>query len=71
MPAYQGRKCKFCINEIKNIDYKNAKLLRKYVTQYLKIVPRYYSGNCLKHQKQAAHAIKRARFMALLSFTSK
>ncbi|MFH1720764.1 MAG: 30S ribosomal protein S18 [Patescibacteria group bacterium] len=69
MPAYQGRQCKFCDADIKYIDYKNAKALRKYTTQYFKIVPKYYSGNCLKHQKQLATAIKRARIMALVPFT--
>ena len=50
------------------IDYKDAKLLRKYISQFNKIVPRYYSGVCLKHQKKLAQAIKRARIMGLLPF---
>lgn len=39
------------------------------MTQYCKIVPRYYSGNCLKHQKRLAKAVKNARFMAMVAFT--
>jgi len=70
MPAYQGRKCKFCDKGVKYIDYKNLKVINRYTTQYNKIVPRYYSGNCLKHQKALALAVKRARTMALLPFTS-
>lgn len=69
MPTYQRRKCAFCEGEIKYLDYKNLKVLKKYMTQYKKIVPKYYSGNCLKHQKQLARAIKRARIVALLQFT--
>ena len=63
-----NKACKFCINKIKYIDYKNVKLLRKFVSQYAKIVPRYYTGVCLKHQKSFATAIKNARTMALLQF---
>lgn len=51
-----------------NIDYKNTELLAKYLTKFGKIVPRYYSGVCLKNQKKLAKAIKRARMMALLPF---
>jgi small subunit ribosomal protein S18 len=69
MSSYKGRKCYFCEKKIVYIDYKNVKLLRKYTTKYKKIVPKYYSGNCLKHQKNLSRAIKNARFMALLPFT--
>ena len=69
MPTYQRRKCTFCEGEIQYLDYKNLKVLKRYMTQYKKIVPKYYSGNCLKHQKQLARAIKRARILALLPFT--
>ena len=51
-----------------NIDYKNVELLKKYITKFGKIVPRYYSGVSLKNQKKLATAIKRARMMALLPF---
>ncbi|MBD3329991.1 30S ribosomal protein S18, partial [Candidatus Peregrinibacteria bacterium] len=55
---------------ISHIDYKRIALLGKFTTKYEKIVPRYYSGTCLKHQKSLARAIKNARMMALLPFTS-
>jgi len=70
MPSYKNRKCQFCINQTKFVDYKNLGLLKKYISQYKKIVPKYYSGNCLKHQKMIARAIKNARFMALAPFTT-
>jgi len=51
-----------------DIDYKNVELLKKYITKFGKIVPRYYSGVSLKNQKKLAKAIKRARIMALIPF---
>lgn len=53
------------------IDYKDVKLLRAYLSTFGRIVPRYYTGVSLKQQKQLSHAIKLAREMALLPYTSK
>lgn len=53
------------------IDYKNVELLRAYLTVFGRIVPRYFSGTTLKQQKQLATAIKRAREMGLLPYTSR
>lgn len=69
MATYKNRQCYFCENNIAYVDYKNTHLLRKFLTQYLKIVPRYYSGSCLKHQKKVMSAVKNARGMALMPFT--
>jgi small subunit ribosomal protein S18 len=52
------------------IDYKDSANLKYFVTERGKIVPRRISGNCAKHQKRIAQAVKRARNIALLSFTS-
>jgi small subunit ribosomal protein S18 len=57
-----------CPLDGQNIDYKNVELLKKYITKFGKIVPRYYSWVCLKNQKKLSNAIKRARTMALLPF---
>jgi len=59
---------KECPLEGLNIDYKNVELLKKYITKFGKIVPRYYSGVSLKNQKKLSQAIKRARIMALIPF---
>lgn len=59
---------KVCPLEGITIDYKNVELLKKYITKFGKIVPRYYSGVSLKNQKKLAQAIKRARIVALLPF---
>ncbi len=63
-----NKPCPFTTDGVKYIDYKDVKLLRKYISQYSKIVPRYYTGVNLKFQKLLAIAIKRARNMALLPF---
>lgn len=64
------RVCAFCIDKVESIDFKEGGKLRKYVTERGKILPRRISGNCAKHQRQLTIAIKRARHMALLPFTS-
>lgn len=53
------------------INYKNVELLKKYISKFGKIVPRYYTGVSLKNQKKLAREIKRARMMALLPFIVK
>lgn len=50
------------------IDYKDTVFLKKYLTKFNRIIPRYYSGVSLRNQKQLARAIKRARYMALLPY---
>lgn len=59
-----------CPLEGVTIDYKDTELLKKYITKFGKIVPRYYSGVCLKNQRKLANAIKMARIMALLPFVN-
>ena len=68
MPTYKGRRCKLCTEKAKTVDYKNVASIERFITKYGKIVPRYYSGNCLKHQKMISRAIKNARVMALIPF---
>ena len=70
VPAEEKR-CYFCVNNNKYIDYKNANLIRRFTSSYGKIAPRKRSGVCAKHQRQLAEAIKRARIMALLPFVNK
>lgn len=61
--------CYFCVNGIKDIDYKDAQLLRRWLSSYNKIVSRRRSGVCTKHQRKLAQSIKRARFLAILPYT--
>ena len=62
--------CRFCADKKTPIDYKNPRLLRYFITERGKIVPRRISGNCARHQREIAIAIKRARHIALLPFVA-
>ena len=62
--------CRFCENKIQFIGYKNERILRRFVTERGKIVPRRISGNCAAHQRKLTIAIKRSRHLAILPFTA-
>jgi len=62
--------CRFCADSSLKIDYKDSKNLAAFTTERGKIIPRRISGNCAKHQRLLALAIKRARNIALLPFTT-
>ena len=66
-----GRKkvCRFCADKILKVDFKDQATLKYFVTERGKIIPRRISGNCAKHQRQVAVAIKRARNVALIPYT--
>lgn len=67
----RGRKvCRFCSHKEILIDYKDTRLLSQFVTDRGKIIPSRISGNCNGHQRELAIAIKRARIIALLPFTT-
>ena len=61
--------CRFCADSSLDIDYKDIKGLRLFVTEVGKMIPRRISGNCAKHQRKLAIAIKRARHITLLPYT--
>jgi small subunit ribosomal protein S18 len=62
--------CRFCVDGDESIDYKDERKLSRYVTDRGKIVPRRISGTCAKHQRQLTRAIKRARHIGFIPFTS-
>ncbi len=62
--------CKYCVDKIESIDFKDVKRLRGFVTDRGKIIPRRISGNCAIHQRQLTGAIKRARNIAMLPFAA-
>lgn len=69
--TYHRRKvCRFCADSNLVIDYKDARMLRLFTTERGKIVPRRISGNCAKHQRILTVAIKRARNIAFLPYTT-
>ena len=74
-PARGGRKgrrkvCSFCVDKIDTIDYKDVARLRRFVSERAKILPRRVTGTCAYHQRALTVAIKRARHLALLPYTS-
>jgi small subunit ribosomal protein S18 len=64
------RNCTFCGEKATFIDYKDVNRLRRFVTERGKILPRRVSGNCARHQRSLATAVKRARELALLPYTA-
>ena len=62
--------CRFTQNNVKYIDYKDVKLLQKFITEQGKIIPKRITGTSSKYQRELALAIKRARHMALLPYVS-
>ena len=63
------RICIFCENRDQKINYKEIKILRKFITEQGKIIPGHVTGVCSKHQRHLGRAIKRARNLALLPYT--
>jgi small subunit ribosomal protein S18 len=68
----QGKRryCHFCKEKVEEIDYKNAAVLRRFISEKGKIRSRRITGACRRHQRQLSIAIKRAREMALLPYIS-
>ena len=62
--------CKYCVDKIDVIDFKDIKRLRNFISDRGKIIPRRISGNCALHQRQLATAIRRARSIAMLPFAA-
>ena len=67
---HRRRVCRFCIDKVDLIDFKDVRLLINYLPERGKILPRRISGNCATHQRMLAEAIKRARNIALLPYTT-
>ena len=65
-PVGRRKQCKFCADEAIKIDYKDASLLKYFITDRGKLVPRRLTGNCAKHQRAIAVSVNRARMIALM-----
>ena len=70
-PIRIKKECHFCVNNIDEVDYKDTHTLRRFINFHQRILPGKRTGTCSWHQRKLANAIKRARVMALLSFTHK
>ncbi len=68
---FRKKVCRFCVKKLEYIDYKDTGLLRSYITDRGKILSNKVTGNCAKHQRRLSRAIKRARDIALLPFTTR
>ena len=62
--------CAFCVDHVREIDYKDVGRLRRYISERAKIEPRRKTGTCAKHQRHLTVALKNARHMALLPYTA-
>jgi len=62
--------CRMCADKLDVVDYKDLRFLQQYLVERSKILPRRISGTCAKHQRVIQQAIKRARHLALLPYTS-
>ena len=71
MIQQEKKQCFFCTTNRSVIDYKDSELLGKFISASAKIYARKKSGLCAKHQRLLAHAVKRARYLALLPFTNR
>jgi small subunit ribosomal protein S18 len=70
MAFRRKKKCRFCMDKVTEIDYKDIGLLRKMITEKGKILPSRITGTCARHQRRIAIAIKRARFVALIPYVA-
>lgn len=66
----RGRPCQLCEEKIELIDYKDADLLGRFISERGKMVPSRITGVCAPHQRKLARAIKRARFLALVPYVA-
>ncbi len=62
--------CAFCVDHVREIDYKDVSRLRRYLSDRGKIEPRRKTGTCAKHQRRLSVALKNARHMALMPYTA-
>lgn len=66
----RGKICQFCAEKSRVIDYKDVGMLRQFVAEAGRIFSRRKTGTCARHQRMLSRAIKRARQIALLPYTS-
>lgn len=69
-PMFRRKVCRFCADKTLRIDYKDIKTLSQFVTERGKMTPSRITGNCARHQRLLTTAIKRARSVAMLPFTT-
>lgn len=63
------KQCYVCVQTNKDINWQNANVLKKFISQDFKILPPRKTGTCAKHQRKIARIIKRARTVGILPYT--
>lgn len=69
-PMFRRKVCRFCADKTLSIDYKDVRTISQFVTERGKMTPSRITGNCARHQRILTTAVKRARTVALLPFTT-
>jgi small subunit ribosomal protein S18 len=69
-PMFRRKVCRFCADKSLTIDYKDLRVISQFLTERGKMTPSRITGNCARHQRVLTTAIKRARSVALLPFTT-
>ena len=69
-PISKKKQCRFCVEKIKDIDWRQVHLLKMFTTETGRILPRKITGVCARHQRQLARAIKINRNLGLLPYTT-
>ena len=69
-PMFRRKVCRFCADKTLRIDYKDLRIISQFLTERGKMTPSRITGNCARHQRVLTTAIKRARSVALLPFTT-
>ena len=70
MERRRRKVCRFCESKASFIDYKDDRMLKRFISERGKIIPRRVTGNCARHQRMLTTAIKRGRILAMLPYTS-
>ena len=68
--VFKKKPCRFCLDKVESLDYLDYQRFQKLMTERGKIMPSRITGNCAKHQRQLARAIRKARVMSLLPFVA-
>lgn len=68
MKSRQRKRCFFCFHRLPGVDYKAVDILRRFITETSKMVPRRITGTCAYHQRMLSKTIKLSRFLALLPY---
>jgi small subunit ribosomal protein S18 len=69
-PRLKRKTCKLCMEGVQTIDFRDVQRLSKYISERGKILPRRITGNCARHQRKLARAIKQARMVALMPYVA-